>query len=148
VVISSLRQGHPQLALANVLGSCTANILGSFSLGLIFAKPEYPLVITVDDLFSARLYSTVLLVVGILVVVFGVAMPPLYGNFSLRWSGIVLLVIFAAYTCGILYGIATVIVTAIAIARARARARAMALVCAVEKAHRYMARLMTGVQVS
>jgi hypothetical protein len=37
-VVSSLANNNPSLALANTLGSSTANILGSFSIGLVFTK--------------------------------------------------------------------------------------------------------------
>ncbi|KAK5191511.1 hypothetical protein LTR99_003661 [Exophiala xenobiotica] len=40
VVIAALLQHRPRLALGNVLGSCVANILGAFSLGLLVVQTQ------------------------------------------------------------------------------------------------------------
>jgi Ca2+/Na+ antiporter len=55
VVVASISQHQSPLALGNILGSSISNILGAFSLGLIFA----PASITFDK--SAKIYTSVLL---------------------------------------------------------------------------------------
>lgn len=108
-MISSLAQHNPDLAISNVLGSATANIVGSFSLGLIFAHPDRPLSITDQDRSSSRIYSGVLVIVGCFVVMVGPAWSLLKGTKSKgsagRWAGILLLVAFVLYVGGIVYGI-------------------------------------------
>jgi len=110
VVVSSLTQHHPDLAISNILGSCTANILGSFSIGLCFASTN--LTISDQDKSSSRIYSGLLVVIGALVTLLG----PVWGLLSSlfgrrqalgagRWAGIALLVAFAVYVGGIVYGI-------------------------------------------
>ena len=61
VVIAALAQHKPSLALGNVIGSCISNILGAFSLGLLFRPfSEF------DQ--SARVYSLVQLAITAAVV--------------------------------------------------------------------------------
>ena len=62
VVVASLARGRGSLALGNVVGSTIANILGAFSLGLIFYKPSE---INQAKLFekSSSIYSLALLLV-------------------------------------------------------------------------------------
>ena len=109
MVVASLSQSNSELALANVLGSCTANILGSFSIGLIFAPN--PLTISPDERFSARLYSTLLVLLSIVLVIVGPGYNALFaqrGNAresAGRWVGIVLLITFCLYVGGIAVGI-------------------------------------------
>lgn len=55
MVVASISQSQSQLALGNILGSSISNILGAFSLGLIFS----PNAITFDK--SAKIYTGVLL---------------------------------------------------------------------------------------
>lgn len=112
-MLSSLRNHHPDLALSNVLGSCTANILGSFSLGLIFARPDNPLAISDQDRSSARIYSALLASIAGLVVLIGPAWGMLLNSTEKggdvgsagRWAGILLLTMFALYVGGLVYGI-------------------------------------------
>lgn len=54
-MVASISQSQSQLALGNILGSSISNILGAFSLGLIFS----PTAITFDK--SAKIYTGVLL---------------------------------------------------------------------------------------
>ena len=61
VVIAALAQHKPSLALGNVIGSCISNILGAFSLGLLF-RPFSKF----DQ--SARVYSLVQLAITAAVV--------------------------------------------------------------------------------
>lgn len=110
VVVSSLTQHNPDLAISNVLGACTANILGSFSLGLIFAPSS--LTISGQDQFSSRIYSGLLVAICIFVIVVGPGWK-LFAGFCWtgeigsagRWAGILLLVTFTVYVVGIVYGI-------------------------------------------
>ena len=57
-MVISLARKRPALALGNVVGSAISNILGAFSLGLLFRDPS-------ADMFdqSSKIYSTVLLVI-------------------------------------------------------------------------------------
>ena len=110
VVVSSLTQHHPDLAISNILGSCTANILGSFSVGLCFASAN--LTISDQDKSSSRIYSGLLVIIGGLVALFGPGWGLVTGLFgrretlgASRWAGIILLVAFAFYVGGIVYGI-------------------------------------------
>ncbi|KAK1450548.1 hypothetical protein CMEL01_07884 [Colletotrichum melonis] len=57
VVVSALAQGRASLALGNIVGSAISNILGAFSLGLIFRKQGD----AVEFDRSARIYSLLLL---------------------------------------------------------------------------------------
>jgi hypothetical protein len=108
VVLSSLSQHNPDLAISNILGSCTANILGSFSLGLIFARSD-TLTISDQDKSSSRIYSIILVIIGIFVVFFGPGWEMIKTGGGKggagRWVGIVLLVMFGLYVGGIVYGI-------------------------------------------
>lgn len=98
------------MAISNILGSCTANILGSFSLGLIFARTD--LTVSDQDKTSSRLYSGLLVFIGALVALLGPGWGTLINFFENRraasagrWAGISLLVAFAVYVGGIVYGI-------------------------------------------
>jgi hypothetical protein len=112
VVVSSLSQHNPDLAISNILGSCTANILGSFSLGLIFAR-NGSLVISEHDKVSSRLYSGILIIISLFVIWVGPAWGYLLGSNRHErqhtsaglWAGILLLIAFALYIGGIVYGI-------------------------------------------
>jgi Ca2+/Na+ antiporter len=59
VVAASLARGRASLAIGNIIGSAISNILGAFSLGLLFHDKNVP--IRFDR--SSRIYSLVLLVV-------------------------------------------------------------------------------------
>jgi Ca2+/Na+ antiporter len=106
VVVSSLTQHHPDLAISNILGSCTANILGSLSIGFCFASAN--LTISAQDQSSSRIYSGLLVIIGGLVAVLGPGWGLFWRREALgagRWAGIALLVAFAVYVGGIVYGI-------------------------------------------
>ncbi|KAI8903648.1 Sodium/calcium exchanger protein-domain-containing protein [Powellomyces hirtus] len=95
VVVVALAQGHSGLGLGNVLGSCTANILGSFSLGLLFPGPAHsPKMDT-----SARIYTALMMLVTALVC--GLA----WGNVLGRVAGEFLISTFVVYIAVIAYGI-------------------------------------------
>lgn len=63
VVVAAIAQGHSPLALGNVVGSAISNILGAFSLGILF----HPGRMEFDR--SAKIYSALLLFVTTLFVV-------------------------------------------------------------------------------
>ena len=58
MVVISLARKRPALALGNVVGSAISNILGAFSLGLLFRSPS-------ADMFdqSSKIYTCVLLII-------------------------------------------------------------------------------------
>ncbi|KAK1482741.1 hypothetical protein CTAM01_13539 [Colletotrichum tamarilloi] len=93
VVVSALAQGRASLALCNIVGSAISNILGAFSLGLIFRKQG----VAVEFDRSARIYS--LLLLGITTAV----IPITYLPRTLLWrvTGIVLIVGFVVYLLSI-----------------------------------------------
>lgn len=63
VVVAAIAQGHSPLALGNVVGSAISNILGAFSLGILF----HPGAMEFDR--SAKIYAALLLFVTTLFVV-------------------------------------------------------------------------------
>lgn len=63
VVVAEIAQGHSPLALGNVVGSAISNILGAFSLGILFFPGE------MEFDRSAKIYSALLLFVTTLFVV-------------------------------------------------------------------------------
>ncbi|KAJ4147084.1 hypothetical protein LMH87_001632 [Akanthomyces muscarius] len=94
VVLGALAQKRASLALGNVVGSAISNILGAFSLGLLFY--ERGRTIAFDR--SARIYSLLLLALTTAVV------PIIYYPKPIVWliSGPVLITTFCVY-----FGIAT-----------------------------------------
>ncbi|KAJ9614239.1 hypothetical protein H2200_002375 [Cladophialophora chaetospira] len=91
VVISALAQHRPHLALGNVLGSCVANILGAFSLGVLVQREAF---VTYDA--SARIYAVVLFGVTT-----GVAVLWGFGQLEGRVYGALLIALFVGYLVGI-----------------------------------------------
>jgi K+-dependent Na+/Ca+ exchanger-like protein len=89
VVLAAVIGGHRGIALGDILGSTIANILGSFSLGLLGRKP-----LIIER--SARLYAVALVVVTLLVSGLLVAGP--IGS----PAGAALVVLFAVYLATIL----------------------------------------------
>lgn len=89
MVISSLSQGRSSLAVGNIVGSAISNILGAFSLGLLFREKGEPA--QFDR--SSRIYSLVLLVITSFVT------PVIYFPYRTIWlaCGAILIVVFAAY---------------------------------------------------
>jgi Ca2+/H+ antiporter len=109
VVVSSLAQDNPSLALSNIYGSSIANILGSFSIGLLFA----PASLEGIEVFSARIYTTLLVILYIGIA--ALALPPVRkhvgsraGRMGLvrgRIIGGLLVGIFVIYVGAIAFGI-------------------------------------------
>lgn len=89
VVLGALSQKRPSIALGNVLGSCISNVLGAFSLGLIF----YERGSTIEFDRSARIYSLVLLALTTVVI------PVLHHPTPIVWLvfGPVLIAAFGVY---------------------------------------------------
>ncbi|RYC81987.1 hypothetical protein BFJ63_vAg15130 [Fusarium oxysporum f. sp. narcissi] len=89
VVVASLAQGRPSLAVGNIIGSAISNILGAFSLGLLFR----PTGSHVEFDRSSRIYSLCLLVITTFVV------PIIYFSQRIIWlvCGSVLIALFAIY---------------------------------------------------
>ncbi|KAL0938342.1 sodium calcium transporter [Colletotrichum truncatum] len=89
VVVSALAQGRAPLALGNIVGSAISNILGAFSLGLLFRRKGEAL--QYDG--SAHIYSALLLAVTTIII------PATYFPRQDLWRvvGIVLIVAFVVY---------------------------------------------------
>ncbi|KAF2271507.1 uncharacterized protein EI97DRAFT_497181 [Westerdykella ornata] len=89
VVIASLARNRASLAIGNIVGSAISNILGAFSLGLLFHDKEQP--IEFDR--SARLYSLILLILTTFVT------PITYFSKKIIWlvCGSILIAFFAIY---------------------------------------------------
>jgi len=101
VVVSAITQRNPDLAIGNIIGSCISNILGAFSLGLLFNRS------TLEFDRSAKLYSAILLVVTALASLMiesstTVGMRRVMGMFLLAGFGIYLLSIGLGIQQGLL----------------------------------------------
>ena len=102
--MSTLAQGRPSLAIGNIIGSAISNILGAFSLGLLFRSREVP--IHFDR--SSKIYSSLLLVITTLV------MPVTrlsQGRASVAF-GSSLIAIFSIYVLSIVWAISRGVVSA------------------------------------
>ncbi|KAF5971137.1 hypothetical protein FCOIX_10044 [Fusarium coicis] len=89
VVVASLAQGRSSLAVGNIIGSAISNILGAFSLGLLFR----PTGSHVEFDSSSRIYSLCLLVITTFVA------PILYFSQRIVWllCGSILIGLFSVY---------------------------------------------------
>lgn len=89
VVIASLARHRASLAIGNIVGSAISNILGAFSLGLLFHDKDKP--IQFDR--SSRIYSLVLLILTTFVT------PITYFSRKTIWlvCGSILIAFFAIY---------------------------------------------------
>ncbi|XP_014553585.1 hypothetical protein COCVIDRAFT_107319 [Bipolaris victoriae FI3] len=89
VVIASLARNRGSLAIGNIVGSAVSNILGAFSLGLLFHDKQQPIVFD----RSSRIYSLVLLVLTTFVT------PITYFSKKIVWlvGGSILIAFFAIY---------------------------------------------------
>lgn len=106
VVVSSLAKGNSDLALSNVYGSFVANILGSFSIGLLFN----PARLEGREHSSARIYTSLLLAlsIGIAILSSGLGNSWLtgeQGKMHGRIVGGLLITVFTIYVGGISWGI-------------------------------------------
>jgi len=94
VVIASISQSQSSLALGNILGSSISNILGAFSLGLIFAPSN----ITFDR--SAKIYTGALLGLTTLFTLF-----ILFFSSLGRFGGVIFISTFVVYIGSIAWAI-------------------------------------------
>ncbi|KAK4209345.1 Sodium/calcium exchanger protein-domain-containing protein [Rhypophila decipiens] len=103
VIIVALSQKNPNLAVGNLIGSSVANILASFSLGLLFMgqKAEFDR--------SSKIYTAVLLVVSSVFVLFLLAIGHVSSGSAglLRFiAGVFLIIAFVVYVvsvCSLIY---------------------------------------------
>ncbi|KAF5721572.1 hypothetical protein FGLOB1_223 [Fusarium globosum] len=93
VVVASVAQGRPSLAVGNIIGSAISNILGAFSLGLFFR----PTGSHVEFDRSSKIYSLCLLVITTFVA------PIIYFSQRIVWliCGSILIALFAIYLISI-----------------------------------------------
>jgi Ca2+/Na+ antiporter len=93
VIITALARGRPSLAVGNIVGSAISNILGAFSLGLVFRETGDP----AEFDRSSQTYSLVLLIVTTFVA------PITYFSSRTIWRvyGVILLALFAVYVFSI-----------------------------------------------
>ena len=92
-MIAAIVQKKPSIALGNVLGSSISNILGAFSLGLLFCPGS------VVFNGSAKIYTLILFLITTVFTIVG-----LTDQLGLM-VGIFLIVTFGVYTLSIVYGI-------------------------------------------
>ncbi|KAK9482726.1 hypothetical protein V1527DRAFT_515570 [Lipomyces starkeyi] len=97
VVIASLSRGRSSIALGNVIGSTISNILGAFSLGLLFHQAGGGGIVF-DG--SSKIYSTILLLVTTIV---AVALVP--KGIAGKVFGGFLIAAFVLYVGSVLWGI-------------------------------------------
>ncbi|GAB7327979.1 hypothetical protein MBLNU13_g00041t1 [Cladosporium sp. NU13] len=102
VVVFSITRGRHSLALGNVIGSAISNILGAFSLGLLFSSKDG---LSFDT--SSTRYTLLQLAVTILAAV----SLALREHLHLRVAGIVLIVIFVIYIASVFWAIRKGLVT-------------------------------------
>lgn len=93
MVVAAILQHRKPLALGNIVGSTISNILGAFSLCLLF----YPQGLEFDR--SAKLYSVLLLAITTLFVMLA------YFNQLNQVVGVILIVLFGFYLVSIFYAI-------------------------------------------
>ncbi|TIA40674.1 hypothetical protein D6C78_02379 [Aureobasidium pullulans] len=95
VVIACMLQNRPSLAIGNIVGSCISNILGAFSLGLIFRNQEE--LIAFDA--SAKTYTLILFLLTLLFT--GLVQ---WGSLDqTRTIGVILIVVFVVYVASVAY---------------------------------------------
>ncbi|KAH8695217.1 sodium/calcium transporter [Talaromyces proteolyticus] len=93
VVVAAVLQHQTPLAIGNVMGSTISNILGAFSLGLLFHSGS------IDFDWSAKLYT----VVQFLITTVFVALA-YFGKLN-KTTGVILIVLFIVYLITIAYAI-------------------------------------------
>ncbi|KAK0271329.1 hypothetical protein LTR91_019665 [Friedmanniomyces endolithicus] len=100
VVVFSVLHHRPSLALGNIVGSTISNILGAFSLGLLFhSQNDGP--VNFDR--SSKFYTALQLVVTILIA----AMLRFGKSFDRKLAGASLISLFALYVASVLWAIST-----------------------------------------
>ncbi|KAI0529875.1 Sodium/calcium exchanger protein-domain-containing protein [Xylaria digitata] len=104
VVVASLARGRSSLAIGNIIGAAVSNILGAFSLGLLFYERGKP----VEFDRSSRIYSLLLLVLTTFVT------PITYFTRETIWlvCGALLIAIFGVYVISVGFAISRGVLTA------------------------------------
>ncbi|KAK5399985.1 hypothetical protein LTR06_011351 [Exophiala xenobiotica] len=104
VVVISIARHRSSLAVGNIVGSAISNILGAFSLGLIFRKEKIPIVFD----RSSKIYTLLLLLLTILI-----AGLSEFGHHDM-WKivGGIAIGLFAAYVASIAWSITKGLVAA------------------------------------
>lgn len=98
VVIAAILQHRSPLALGNIIGSSISNILGAFSLGLLF-QPA-PVLGTADRFdTTAKIYTALAFLIT------SIAVGVVYFGVLNRVTGVVLVATFAVYIASIAYAI-------------------------------------------
>ncbi|KAM0705632.1 hypothetical protein Q7P35_006992 [Cladosporium inversicolor] len=104
VVAFSIARGRNSLALGNVVGSTISNILGAFSLGLLFSS-------TVEDGLSFDASSKRYTVLQLAITILATASLGLREHLELRVVGIGLIIMFVLYVGSIFWAIRKGLVT-------------------------------------
>ncbi|KAJ9475079.1 hypothetical protein PHBOTO_006641 [Pseudozyma hubeiensis] len=108
VVVASIAQGSHDLAVANIVGSSISNILGAFSLGLLFA----PAGVVFDD--SSKRFAIIQAAITTLVLLLVVAVQIQHADKDAKLAskrlfenvvGVSLIVIFVLYLLGLSWAI-------------------------------------------
>ncbi|KAG2171094.1 hypothetical protein VTO58DRAFT_111650 [Aureobasidium pullulans] len=95
VVIACMLQNRPSLAIGNIVGSGISNILGAFSLGLIFRNQEE--LIAFDA--SAKTYTLILFLLTLLFT----GLVQWGSPDQTRTIGVILIVVFVVYVASVAY---------------------------------------------
>ncbi|THX06467.1 hypothetical protein D6D13_06493 [Aureobasidium pullulans] len=95
VVIACMLQNRPSLAIGNIVGSGISNILGAFSLGLIFRNQEELIAFGA----SAKTYTLILFLLTLLFT--GLVQWGSLGQ--TRTIGVILIVVFVVYVASVAY---------------------------------------------
>lgn len=104
VVAFSIARGRNSLALGNVVGSAISNILGAFSLGLLFSS-------TIDDGPSFDASSKRYTVLQLAITILAAASLGLREHLNLRVVGTALIAIFVLYVSSVFWAIRKGLVT-------------------------------------
>ena len=104
VVIASLARNRSSLAIGNIVGSTISNILGAFSLGLLFHSTRQKIVFD----RSSKIYSLLLLILTIFVTLLSF----LGARSSWKIFGGVLLALFVIYVASVAWAISRGAITA------------------------------------
>ena len=103
VVVASVARNRSSLALGNIIGSTISNILGAFSLGLLFHSTED----AADFDRSSKIYSILLLLLS----AFVTALILLGTQSTWRIFGVILLALFVIYIASVAWGISRGVIT-------------------------------------
>lgn len=99
VVIAAILQHRSPLALGNIIGSSISNIIGAFSLGLLFQSAP------ILEAAAARFDATAKIYTALTFLVTTIAVGIIYFDVLNRVTGVVMIVVFVAYIASIGYAI-------------------------------------------